>query len=110
VTSRGRRAFATEKSPEAWLDYVERDGHGIVYDEALNHEAEGDEFLLMGLRLSEGIDPDRFRLLRGRDFEASRIEALVEENLIEFCPDHRRLRVTRAGFPVLDAIVADLAA
>jgi putative oxygen-independent coproporphyrinogen III oxidase len=110
VTTRGRRAFATEKSPEAWLDYVERDGHGIVSDEALDHEAEGDEFLLMGLRLSEGIDPDRFRLLRGRDFEASRVEALVEENLIEFCPDHRRLRVTRAGFPVLDAIVADLAA
>lgn len=110
VTNRGRRAFATEKSPEAWLEYVERDGHGIVSDEALNHEAEGDEFLLMGLRLSEGIDPDRFRLLRGRDFEAARIEALVQENLIEFCPDRRRLRVTRHGFPVLDAIVADLAA
>jgi oxygen-independent coproporphyrinogen-3 oxidase len=64
----------------------------------------------MGLRLTEGIDPDRFRLLRGRGFEAARIEALVEENLIEICADKRRLRVTPKGFPVLDAIVADLAA
>ena len=110
VTDRGRRAFSTEKSPETWLDYVERDGHGIVTDEALGHEAEGDEFLLMGLRLAEGIDPDRFRLLRGRDFEPTRIEALVSEKLIELCPDKRRLRVTPYGFPVLDAIVADLAA
>jgi putative oxygen-independent coproporphyrinogen III oxidase len=110
VTARGRRAFSTEKSPEAWLDYVERDGHGIVSDEPLGNEAESDEFLLMGLRLTEGIDPDRFRLLRGRGFEAARIEALVEENLIEICPDKRRLRVTPKGFPVLDAIVADLAA
>ncbi|CAN1486336.1 HemN Coproporphyrinogen III oxidase and related Fe-S oxidoreductases [Rhabdaerophilaceae bacterium] len=110
VTQRGRRAFSTEKSPESWLDYVERDGHGIVTDESLGHEAEGDEFLLMGLRLAEGIDPDRFRLLRGRDFEKARIEALVREKLIEICPDKRRLRVTPIGFPVLDAIVADLAA
>ncbi len=110
VTARGRRAFATEKSPEAWLEYVERDGHGIVSDEALNHEAEGDEFLLMGLRLSEGIDPDRFRLLRGRDFEATRIEALVQENLIEFCPGSPSPACHAARLPVLDAIVADLAA
>ncbi|MGL5446411.1 MAG: radical SAM family heme chaperone HemW [Rhabdaerophilum sp.] len=110
VTERGRRAFSTEKSPEAWLDYVEQDGHGIVSDEPLGNEAESDEFLLMGLRLAEGIDPDRFKLLRGRGFEAARIEALVDEKLIEICPDKRRLRVTPKGFPVLDAIVADLAA
>jgi oxygen-independent coproporphyrinogen-3 oxidase len=110
VTARGRRAFSTERSPEAWLEYVERDGHGIISEEPLDTEAEGDEFLLMGLRLAEGIDPERFRLLRGRDFEPERIEALVAENLIEFCEGKHRLRATPAGFPVLDAIVADLAA
>lgn len=108
-TTRGRRALATEKSPETWLDYVERDGHGIITDEQLGQEAEGDEFLLMGLRLAEGIDPARFKLLRGRPFEQKRIDALLEEGLIEFTPD-KRLRATRYGFPVLDAIVADLAA
>jgi len=109
VTTRGRRGLATEKRPETWLDYVERDAHGIINDEALASEAEGDEFLLMGLRLKEGIDPARFKLLRGRGFDQARIDALLAEDMIEFCADNR-LRVTKAGFPVLDAIVADLAA
>jgi oxygen-independent coproporphyrinogen-3 oxidase len=109
VTERGRRAFAIEKRPETWLDYVERDGHGIVTDEALSSEAEADEFLLMGLRLREGIDPHRFSLLRGRGFDQKRIADLVDEKLIEFSSE-KRLRVTKDGFPVLDAIVADLAA
>jgi putative oxygen-independent coproporphyrinogen III oxidase len=108
-TPRGRRALATERSPENWLDYVTRDGHGIVNEEALSGESEADEFLLMGLRLKEGIDPKRFERLRGRGFDRQRIEALANEGLIEPCEDGR-LRVSAEGFPVLDAIVADLAA
>jgi oxygen-independent coproporphyrinogen-3 oxidase len=63
----------------------------------------------MGLRLREGVERERFRLLAGRDFDQSRIASLSEEGLIESTRDGR-LRVTAAGFPVLDAIVADLAA
>jgi oxygen-independent coproporphyrinogen-3 oxidase len=109
VTARGRRAFVSERAPEAWLDYVERDGHGIITEEALAREDEADEFLLMGLRLREGIDPKRFESLAGRRFDHARIADLAREGLIETCPDGR-LRVAPAGFPVLDAIVADLAA
>lgn len=108
-TERGRRAFSTERSPETWLDYVTRDGHGIVSDETLTGENEADEFLLMGLRLKEGIDPARFKTLRGRGIDKSRIIALSGEGLLETCTDGR-LRVSQTGFPVLDAIVADLAA
>jgi putative oxygen-independent coproporphyrinogen III oxidase len=108
-TERGRRALATERSPEAWLDYVTRDGHGIVADEALSHESEADEFLLMGLRLKEGIDLARFAKLRGRGLDSRRIEALSAEGLVESCSTGR-IRVSHSGFPVLDAIVADLAA
>lgn len=108
-TERGRRALSTERSPETWLDYVTRDGHGIVSDETLSHESEADEFLLMGLRLKEGIDLKRVTILRGRGLDARRIESLASEGLVETTTDGR-LRVTREGFPVLDAIVADLAA
>ncbi len=108
-TERGRRALSTERSPEAWLDYVTRDGHALVADEALSGESEADEFLLMGLRLTEGIDPKRFERLRGRGLDRRRIEALAAEGLVEMCND-TRLRVTAQGFPVLDAIIADLAA
>ncbi len=56
-----RHAIATEKRPEAWLMRVEANGHGVVTDDLLNSEERADEFLLMGLRLTEGIDPQALR-------------------------------------------------
>jgi putative oxygen-independent coproporphyrinogen III oxidase len=104
-----RHATATEKRPEAWLMRVEATGHGLVTDDYLNREERGDEFLLMGLRLAEGIDPKRYAALAGRPLDASRIAALRDEGAIAIDAGGR-LRVTQSGFPVLDAVVADLAA
>jgi oxygen-independent coproporphyrinogen-3 oxidase len=104
-----RHATATEKRPEAWLMRVEASGHGVTTDELLNSEERADEFLLMGLRLAEGIDPDRYAALAGRPLDPNRIALLREEGAITVDADGR-LRVTQAGFPVLDAVVADLAA
>ena len=104
-----RHAIATEKRPEAWLMRVEASGHGVVTDDLLNSEERADEFLLMGLRLAEGIDPKRYAALSGRTLDPRRIAVLREEGAI-VVDDNGRLRVTQAGFPVLDAVVADLAA
>ncbi len=104
-----RHAIATEKRPEAWLMRVEATGHGIVTDDRLNSEERADEFLLMGLRLAEGIDPRRYQALSGRALDPRRIAVLREEGAI-VVDAGGRLRVTQAGFPVLDAVVADLAA
>ena len=104
-----RHATATEKRPEAWLMRVEANGHGVITDDVLNCEERADEFLLMGLRLAEGIDPRRYKALSGRAIDEQRIAVLREEGAITVDPDGR-LRVTQAGFPVLDAVVADLAA
>jgi putative oxygen-independent coproporphyrinogen III oxidase len=104
-----RHATATEKRPEAWLMRVEASGHGVTTDELLNSEERADEFLLMGLRLAEGIDPKRYAALAGRPLDPNRIALLREEGAIAVDADGR-LRVTQAGFPVLDAVVADLAA
>jgi oxygen-independent coproporphyrinogen-3 oxidase len=104
-----RRATATEKRPEAWLMRVESDGHGLVTDDELTREEMADEFLLMGLRLAEGIDPSRYATLAGRSLDAARIAALREHGLVETTADGH-LRVSLPGFPILDAVVADLAA
>jgi oxygen-independent coproporphyrinogen-3 oxidase len=104
-----RRATATEKRPEAWLMRVESVGHGVTVDDALLRDEQADEFLLMGLRLAEGIDPQRYAALAGRPLDLERIAALVGHGFVETTTDGR-LRVTRSGFPVLDAVVADLAA
>ncbi len=106
----GRRyATATEKRPETWLTQVEAGGHGLVVDEALTREERADEFLLMGLRLAEGIDPQRYTALAGRTLDARRVSLLNAEGAVE-TTENGRLRVTKACFPLLDAVVADLAA
>ena len=104
-----RHATATDRRPEAWLMRVEANGHGVVTDERLNSVERADEFLLMGLRLAEGIDPRRYAALAGRSLDPRRIAILRDEGAITVEADGR-LRVTQAGFPVLDAVVADLAA
>jgi len=68
-----RHATATEKRPEAWLAQVENLGHGLVTDDVLTREEMSDEFLLMGLRLAEGIDIARFTEISGRTLDPVRI-------------------------------------
>jgi oxygen-independent coproporphyrinogen-3 oxidase len=109
VTPQGRLALATERAPEDWLAKVEADGHGQVDLEQLTAEAQGDEYLLMGLRLREGIDPARYAALAGRPLDERRIKLLIGDQMIARHADGR-IAVTPEGFPVLDAVVADLAA
>jgi oxygen-independent coproporphyrinogen-3 oxidase len=110
LTVDGRRyATETEKRPESWLMRVEASGHGLIVDEPLTPGERADEYLLMGLRLAEGIEPARFTALAGRTLDPKRISILQGEGAVETTADGR-LRVTQSGFPVLDAVVADLAA
>lgn len=109
VLPQGRVATETERSPEGWLERVERLGHGLTVDVPLSPEEQGDEFLLMGLRLREGVDPSRYRALSGRAIAPARMRDLEGDGLVRHQPG-ARLAVTAAGFPVLNAVIADLAA
>ncbi len=105
----GRHALAAERAPEVWLEKVEAWGDGLVVDDLLTAEEEGDEMLLMGLRLAEGIDLDRYCRLAGRALDPARLDDLLANGMVERTGSGY-LRATRAGFYVLDAVVADLAA
>jgi oxygen-independent coproporphyrinogen-3 oxidase len=105
----GRHATSTERLPEAWLARVEARGDGLVVDDILTQEEEGDEMLLMGLRLAEGIDVARYQRLAGRALDPAQVADLVAHGMVERTLAGR-VRATRAGFFVLDAVVADLAA
>ena len=104
-----RHATAIAREPEQWLARVESWGDGIETDEILNPEEAGDEMLLMGLRLIEGIDLRRYRAISGRDLDPRRLGDLIEHGMVERIDDNR-IRCTRSGSFVLDAVVADLAA
>jgi oxygen-independent coproporphyrinogen-3 oxidase len=104
-----RHATAMEKLPFEWQKRVSARGHGMATDDILSWEEEGDELLVMGLRLREGIDPRRFATLSGRQISAHQIAELKKIGFVETLPNGN-LRVTDKGWPVLDAVVADLAA
>ena len=104
-----RWATRTAAHPEQWLDRVEADGHGVTERTPLDREQMGDEMLVMGMRLTEGIDTRRWSATTGRSLDPSREAALREHGLVERLDGHR-LRATHSGLLVLDAVLAELAA
>ena len=109
MTAKGRLAQEAERHPEMWLTQVETEGHGLVENTPLSREEQGDEFLLMGLRLSEGVDPARYARISGHEIDPERVKSLVEDGFVEVNAQGR-LRVTPMGAPLLDTVVADVAA
>lgn len=104
-----RHATATERMPFKWAEYVSAKGDGFVEFEALSRGEQSDEYLLMGLRLKTGISPARFEALAGQKLRQEQIDHLTQIGFVEILEDGN-LRVTDKGWPVLDAVVADLAA
>jgi oxygen-independent coproporphyrinogen-3 oxidase len=104
-----KRVTIAERVPETWAEKVSETGHGIVEEESLDTAAQGDEMLLMGLRLVEGIDLARYEALSGRCFDPARLAMLQEEKLVEPVANSR-IRATQSGRLVLNALVAELAA
>jgi oxygen-independent coproporphyrinogen-3 oxidase len=106
--SKIKLATATERNPEAWLELVERQGHGMIDQEMLGYDEQADELLLMGLRLREGIDLVRWQSLSGRELDPEREDFLIQHGFVERL-GNSRIRCTPSGMLILDSVVADLA-
>ncbi len=102
-----RMATTTERHPETWAKRVADEGHGLTQWEEVSPQEQGTEALLMGLRLSEGIDPGPIERRLGRPLSLSRIRALQVRGLID--DTSNRLRVTARGRLVLNEIIKQLA-
>jgi oxygen-independent coproporphyrinogen-3 oxidase len=109
VTRSGtKHALSTIKSPEGWLAQVETAGHGVTSDEALTAEESAEEYLLMGLRLAEGIDLARLAAIGGHALDEERIAALVRRGFLT--RNGSRLAATQDGRLVLERLILELAA
>ncbi len=104
-----RHAIAIEKYPETWLENVEANGHGICTDDGLTCDEQGNEMLLMGMRLKEGFDIGRFEAVSGRVLDSTRISSMIDLGYVEWMSNNR-LRATARGWLVLNAVIAELAA
>jgi oxygen-independent coproporphyrinogen-3 oxidase len=80
----GRRvSTATERNPERWVESVEQSGQGFTDETVLSFEEQADEMLLMGLRLTEGIDLDAMARRFGFAPAASEVADLERLGLLE---------------------------
>ena len=104
----GKRTVRHRK-PENFLSGLRRNGHGLVEEEPLSATEAADEALVMGLRLSEGIDPQALEQRFGTKLvDSEAVDRLVATGHLE--SDGRRLRATPAGRLLLDRVLAEIAA
>ena len=107
LTQSGNR-FATEcfSNPNRWLDAAAAFGKTERPREQLTKEDQASEFLMMGLRLKEGVDLDRYEALAGTPLSTKKIIRMQDIGMISYVG--RRLTVTEQGFMVLNSILAEL--
>jgi oxygen-independent coproporphyrinogen-3 oxidase len=103
-------ATRRHRAPEPWAERVERDSHGTTSEEAVAQADRAREMLLMGLRLTEGIDSERFAGRTGVALDDALDRAVLARALEEDYLVWRgtRLCATAEGRKRLDALLAAL--
>ena len=110
IIGRERWATMNERVPERWLSQVEETGEGWIEAEPLSPREQADEMLLMGLRINEGLDLDRFERIGGKQMDPVLISQLVGQGLLATSANGRRIKATMAGRMVLNEVVLRLSA
>jgi oxygen-independent coproporphyrinogen-3 oxidase len=103
-------ATRRHRAPEPWAERVERCGHGMTEQQPVPPADRAREMLLMGLRLREGVDEERFRRRSGLSIDAA-VEADVLSRAIDAGYIDRsdgRLRATAEGRLRLDRLLVEL--
>ncbi len=109
ITLGGQRyATETELAPLAWLNRVEQKGSGETLRDPVTAREQAEEYAMMSLRLSEGLDRPRFARLNGSDFDPDTLDRLENLGMLEVSDN--RLRTTLDGRRVLNAVLRELLA
>ena len=108
----GCRRTEQVPSPAGWMAAVAVDGHATRVFAEIPPAERADELLMMGLRLTDGIDRALFERITGspldRSLNLAKVAALTGAGLIE--ADGLGVRATAAGIQRLNAVIAAIAA
>ncbi len=99
--------FATEawSAPNRWLEGVSS-GNPEKLQTSISGADQAAEYLMMGLRITEGIDRNRYQALAGTPMPQDALAHLQEIGMISIDP--RRIRVTDQGRMVLNSVIKEL--
>jgi len=106
LTLNGQR-YATEAplAPGKWLSQVNQIGSGEGVRAPLSLEDQTSEFLLMGLRLTDGIDLNRLPIGTS-DVLINNINSLVDLGMVD--KTNSQLKATQRGRPILNSVLQKL--
>ncbi len=108
LTINGLR-YATEapKLPEAWLSRVEKAGNGELERSVLSLADQGNEYLMMSLRLTEGMEVSRYEMLTRAQLPSEEMTRLQDIGLISL--KNGRVVASLRGRMVLNSLIAEIA-
>jgi coproporphyrinogen III oxidase-like Fe-S oxidoreductase len=101
-----RLALVCEKHPETWRELVMARGHGLVENNRVVPHEQATEYVLMGLRVADGISLKRYEAMAGRALDANKIAGLKSLGLVVRSGD--QLAATAAGRKLLNAVISEL--
>ena len=109
LTLAGTR-WATEgpRAPGDWLKRVEAGRTGERPRDVVPGSERALEYLLMGLRLTEGIELARYHALAGQPIDMKKINGLVDIEMLRLT--NGNIHATAKGRMVLNAVIRELAA
>ena len=99
-------ATTTIENPENWLRGVELNGTSTIDDEVINHIDQASEYLMMSLRLIEGVDMERYKKISGVALDNKLIDKNIENGLIKVI--NNNLIATQRGRIILNTLIKDL--
>ena len=112
ITSQATVATRQIKAPALWLKAVGNKGHGTQEVEPVAPKARAEELVLMGLRLTEGLDRARFARLAGTPLDSvlnrQSLKMMVSEGLM--VESETTVAATPRGLLALNAVVSALLA
>lgn len=103
------QAYGTHQihNPSRWLEKISTDGHGTAKRRPLSADDRARELIMMGLRLTEGINLQRFKTVTGIDVSAvvdtEALTLLVAGRLLTHTETH--LIATTTGRLVLNGLL-----
>jgi len=101
-----RYATIAEMRPQDYQDSVATSGLGIMEKEVISPTAWAEEYLLMGLRIEEGVSLKRFEAISGQILSHQVIQDLVQNTLLNH--DEDKIIATSRGRVLLNAVTEKL--
>jgi len=101
-----RQATVAHMRPKAYADAVKQTGYGLESRETLSPEDRAAEYLLMGLRIDEGISLEAFAQMAGRHLNKNEVRHMIDDGLLSI--DKDKLSATSEGRLVLNAVTERL--